>query len=75
MTRSILIVSGGIEAIPGIKIAKGMGLHVVVSDGNPEAPGFEFADDKIIASTYDVEETIQKAKNYHQSVLNLFFLL
>ena len=42
-----------------------MGLHVVVSDGNKNAPGFAFADDKIIASTYDIELTVKKSKDYN----------
>ena len=66
--KTLLIVSGGIEAIPGIQLAKEMGLYVVVSDGGPDAPGFEHADDCIIASTYDVNETVQKAKHYHGTV-------
>jgi biotin carboxylase len=69
--KTLLIVSGGVEAIPGIQRAKEMGLYVVVSDGNPNAPGFEYADDCIIASTYDVNETVQKAKLYHRTVKKL----
>ena len=63
--KSILIISGGIEAIPGIIKAKEMGLNVVVSDGNDDAPGFTYADDKIIASTYDYKDTFIKAQKYH----------
>ena len=66
--KTLLIVSGGIEAVPGIQRAKEMGLYVVVSDGSPTAPGFEYADDCIIASTYNVNETVQKAKHYHETV-------
>ena len=68
MGKTLLIISGGIEAVPGIQLAKEMGLYVVVSDGGPDAPGFEHADDCIIASTYDVNETVQKAKHYHETV-------
>lgn len=60
--------SGGIEAVPGIQLAKKMGLHVVVSDMNPNAPGFAEADGRIIASTYDVEATVAAAKRYHHTV-------
>jgi len=66
--RTVLIISGGNEAVPGIRRAKDMGLHVVVSDMNPKAPGFAIADDKIIASTYDVEATLSAAKDYHKKV-------
>lgn len=71
MKRTLLIVSGGIEAVPGIRIAKEMGLHVVVSDINPNAPGFSAADDSIIASTYDVEATTKAACQYHKNVRNI----
>ena len=68
MSKTLLIISGGIEAIPGIRLAKKMGLHVVVSDINPKAPGFALADDGIVASTYDVDETIAAAEKYDHSV-------
>ena len=63
--KTLLVISGGAEAVPGIRRAKAMGLHVVVSDMNAHAPGFEFADDALIASTYDVEQTISVARDYH----------
>ena len=66
--KTLLIISGGIEAVPGIQRAKEMGLYVVVSDGSPTAPGFEYADDYIIVSTYNVDETVQKSKLYHETV-------
>jgi len=62
------MVSGGAEAVPGIRLAKRMGLHVVVSDGSAEAPGLAEADDGIIASTYDVDATIEAARKYSRSV-------
>ena len=65
MNKTLLIISGGSEAIPGIQKAKEMGLYVVVSDGNKNAPGFAFADDRIIASTYDIELTVKKSKDYN----------
>ena len=68
MNKTLLIISGGIEAIPGIKKAKEMGLHVIVSDGDKNAPGFVFADDQIIASTYDIELTVKKSKDYNDSI-------
>ena len=44
-----------------------MGLHVVVSDMNPSAPGFAAADDAIVANTYDVDETVAAASAYHKT--------
>ena len=66
--KTLLLISGGVESTPGIQLAKEMGLYVVVSDGSPTAPGFKYANDTIIASTYDVKETVQKAKQYHETV-------
>jgi len=66
--KTILIISAGSEAVPGIQLAKKLGLTVVASDANPKAPGFEFSDYKIIASTYDVEETVLAASKFHKNV-------
>jgi len=66
--RTLWIVSGGTEAVPGIRRAKEMGLHVVVSDMNPKAPGMAVADDGVVASTYDVEATVAAAQEYHRTV-------
>ncbi len=42
-----------------------MGLRVVASDADPEAPGFELADDRVLASVYDVEATVRAARSLH----------
>lgn len=68
ISKTLLVVGGGIEAIPGLQKAKNLGLHVVVSDANPEAPGFRWADDRLIASTYDIDETVAAASRYHRTV-------
>ncbi len=65
---TILIVSGGIEAVPGIRRARELGLHVVVSDGSPDAPGLRAADERLLASTYDVAATVAAARRYHREV-------
>ncbi len=67
MGKTLLVISGGAEAVPGIQHAISMGYHVVVSDYNPQAPGFAYAHDQLIASTYDVAETIAAATEYHQN--------
>jgi len=66
--KTIWIVSGGAEAVPGIQRAKELGLHVVVSDGNPKAPGFALANDCVVASTYDIKTTLKAAQEYHCTV-------
>jgi biotin carboxylase len=68
LKKTILIISGGTEAVPGIQLAKKLGLKVVVSDADLNAPGFEFADHKLIASTYDVDATVIAATKFHKNV-------
>jgi len=64
--RTLWIVSGGAEAVPGIQRARAMGLHVVVSDMNPSAPGLKEADDAVVANTYDPDGTAAAALEYHK---------
>lgn len=56
------------EALPGIEKARDLGLHVVVSDMNPQAPGLQAADGRLIASTYDVVASLAEARRYHREV-------
>lgn len=62
--KTLWVVSGGAEAVPGIVRAKEMGLHVVVSDGNPQAPGFGVADAAVVASTYNGDQTASMARAF-----------
>lgn len=66
--KTLLMISGGIEAADAVKRARDMGLHVVVSDLDPNAPGFAFAQDRIVADVYGPEETARAAEKYHRSV-------
>jgi biotin carboxylase len=68
---TILFVGGGIETLPGLRLAKMMGLFVVVSDANAEAPCMLEADATLIASTYDVNESMAAARQYHRNVRHL----
>lgn len=68
MAKVLLVVGGGIETVPGLERAREMGLHLVVSDANPKAPGYGCADDRLIASTYDIDATVREASKYHRDV-------
>lgn len=68
MVKTLLIVCGGIEATHGIKLARDMGHHVVVSDMNANAPGMKLADHAITASTYDINETVAAARDFHENI-------
>ncbi len=66
--KTLLILSGGTEAVEGIKIAKEMGLNVIVCDRNPDAPGRLLADWFICADIYnpiDVTSKVLHFARYH----------
>lgn len=65
--KRLLIIGGGAEQISAYEIARKLGALVVGSDQNEHAPAREFADDWIVASTRDVEETIVQARAFHKN--------
>lgn len=60
--KCLLVVGAGHESVYGIRIAKEMGLHVVASDRDVDAPGLKAADNRIFADTYDAEQTARLAR-------------
>ena len=71
MTKTLLIIGAGIEACEGIRIAREMDLRLIVVDGNPDAPGFEMADHKILASTYDGDRISEEVGLLEQNRINI----
>ena len=69
--QTILFIGGGRQAVPAIIQAKSLGLCVVVSDLDPTCKGFGIADYSIPASTYDVDETVTKAIEFHQKIKSI----
>ncbi|HEY8949321.1 MAG TPA: ATP-grasp domain-containing protein [Rhizomicrobium sp.] len=68
MQKTILIVSGGVEAADAAKRAREMGLYVVVSDRDPQAPGFAHADSVILADVYAPSETAAAAERFARKI-------
>ena len=66
--KTLLIISGGIEAVDAARRAKEMGHTVVVSDRDPNAPGFAFADSCLIADVYGASETAAAAERYSRKI-------
>ena len=64
--KNILFIGGGIETLPGVHLAKSMGLNVVISDINPKAPCVKFADDFLLSDIYDIKNTLKKAKAFNK---------
>ncbi len=61
---TLWVLSAGPEACPVIRRAREMGLRVVASDWQPEAPGLSLADHGVVASVYDPEETLAAARRF-----------
>ncbi|MGD0190983.1 MAG: ATP-grasp domain-containing protein [Rhizomicrobium sp.] len=68
MGKTLLIVSGGIEAAAAARRAKELGHYVIVSDRDPEAPGFEFSDSRLIADVYGATETAAAAERFSRKI-------
>jgi len=68
MSKTLLIVSGGIEAADAARRAKELGHYVVVSDRDPQAPGFAFADSCLIADVYGASETAAAAERFSRKI-------
>ena len=66
MSKAILIIGAGVEQIEAYKTAKGMGLTVVGSDMDQDAPAFKYADYRIIASTRNIDETVGEVLKFVQ---------
>lgn len=64
--KTILFVGGGKETLPGVNLAKQMGLNVVVSDVNPQAPCKYMADHFLLCDIYDIKSTLSKAKAFNK---------
>ena len=64
MRKTVLVVSGGVEAVPGIRHARRLGYRVVVADRDPAAPGVRYAHHAIVASTYDADGMVAAARRF-----------
>ncbi len=64
--KSLLIIGAGEQQKLAVQIAKKMGLFVIVSDINAKAPAIKIADDFILASTYNPEETVRAVLKYQK---------
>ena len=68
MSKTLLIISGGIEAADAARRAREMGYYVVVSDRDHLAPGFQFADSRLIADVYGATETAAAAERFSRKI-------
>jgi biotin carboxylase len=59
--KRLFIIGGGEMQLPIIRKAKELGHFCIVSDFDPNAPGFLFADVQLHVSTLDYEKTLESA--------------
>jgi biotin carboxylase len=62
--RTIMIIGASYEHCIGIQRAQDLGHNVLAVDGNPNSPGFDLANDYILASTYDPIKILEGANKY-----------
>ena len=63
----IIIIGAGQEQIRAYTIARDMGLFIIGTDMNPEAPALQYADAALICSTRDVPATLTEVSKYSKS--------
>lgn len=60
--KTLAVIGGGRESVHGIRIAKQLGMNVLLSDLDPQCPGAREDVRFVTASTYDPESTISKIR-------------
>ncbi|HKQ11139.1 MAG TPA: hypothetical protein VJS85_08125, partial [Rhizomicrobium sp.] len=68
MSKTLLIISGGAASVDVARRAKDSGHAVVVSDADPQAPAFAFADSCLIADVHGAVETAAAAERYSRKI-------
>jgi biotin carboxylase len=68
MTKTLLIISGGSASVEAARHARETGHTVVVSDSDPQAPAFAFADSCLIADVHGAGETAAAAERYSRKI-------
>ena len=58
--RRLVIIGGGVEQIRAYQLAREMGLEVVGTDRNPDAPALAYADHRLTIDTHDPEANVRE---------------
>ncbi len=56
--KSVVMIGCGVQEVEAVKIARQAGFHVIVTDRNPDAPGFAYADESVVVDGKDAESII-----------------
>jgi biotin carboxylase len=68
MSKTLLIISGGQQAVDIAKAVRDTGHTVVISDADPQAPAVAFADSCLIADIHGADETAAAAERYNRKI-------
>ncbi|UTW57621.1 ATP-grasp domain-containing protein [Kordiimonas sp. SCSIO 12603] len=63
--QRLLVLGGSRQAAEGLKALRQKGFHLVVCDMDENAPGFKYAEDRILASVYHIEKCLPAIVAYH----------
>jgi biotin carboxylase len=69
--KNLLIIGAGREQIPAYQKAKQMGLKIISTDIDKNAPAFKYADHSLIASTRDSEQSLKTVKSLISKGINI----
>lgn len=56
--KSIIMIGGGVQAVPAVQRIQKLGYNVIVTDRNPDAPAFKKADIRLAVDATDVKTII-----------------
>lgn len=57
----LLVIGGGVEAVPGLERLLELGARMAVVDADPRAPGFDLAEHRLELSTYAANQVAEAA--------------
>jgi biotin carboxylase len=57
---AVIVIGAGPLQVPLIRVAKDLHLHVIATDGDPAAPGLDYADEALVVSTYEAAATVER---------------
>ena len=72
MKDALVCLAAGKSQIPIMSAAKKIGFTVIAIDINPNAPGFSYADERIITSTHDAQSVISGLDSLNDKMIEKY---
>lgn len=70
--RRVLVLGGGVDQLDMIELSHRRGYETIVMDQNPQAPGFEAADHRVLASIKNVQDVLATAERFNIDAVTSF---